>query len=98
MRAYVVAFVFMLFAGVAEAQLTSQVDARQHHQRARIRKGISSGEINRQEAYGLRREQRHIRRTERRMKAEGQVSARERMILHRKQNIASRHIRRKRVH
>lgn len=97
MKAFIVAFFFVLGVGICEAQVTPAADSRQYHQRARIRQGIASGEINRPEAHRLRREQRHIRRVERRAKADGHVSGRERMKLHRKQSMASRHIRKERV-
>jgi len=55
---------------------------------------VSSGEVTRVEAAKLRSEQRQIRRTERRAKADGKVTRRERANLQRKQNQASRDIRR----
>lgn len=78
----------------AFAQFAAGVDARQSVQRARIRGGIRDGSLNRAEARRLSMQQRHIRRTERRMKLDGNLSTKDRARLHRKQNIASRNIRR----
>ena len=81
-------------AGIATAQERIVTDVRQHAQRARIRGGAASGELTRQETHRLRREQRHIRRTERRMKADGVVTPSENARLTRRQNRANRDIRR----
>jgi hypothetical protein len=78
----------------ANAQSTPGVNERQHNQHARIRHGIASGELTRREAAHARHDQRHIRRTERRVKADGHVTKRERARLHHKQNQASRELRR----
>ena len=56
--------------------------------------GAASGETTRAETAKLKSEQRHIRRTERRAKADGRVTPAERANLQRKQNKASRDIRR----
>jgi hypothetical protein len=84
----------LFFAVLAHAQSTPVVDQRQQNQRARVREGVASGEVNRAEAAKLRSEQRGVRRTERRAKADGKVTKRERANLQRKQNKASRDIRR----
>ena len=76
------------------AQSTSRVDQRQHNQHARIRHGVASGELTRREAVDAAHNQRHIRRAERRVKADGHVTRRERARLHRRQNQASRELRR----
>lgn len=73
---------------------TPVVDKRQKRQQGRITQGVASGEVTRAEAKRLRAEQRHIRRAERRAKADGDVTNRERARLQRKQNKASRDIRR----
>jgi hypothetical protein len=84
----------IMMSGIAHAQSTAAVDARQEAQRARVREGVAAGEVTRPEAKRLRAEQRHIRRAERRAKADGDVTRTERARLHRKQNAASRDIRR----
>ena len=78
----------------ANAQSTPRVDQRQHHQHARIRHGLASGELTRREASHTVHDQRHIRRAERRIKADGHVTRRERARLHHQQNRASRDLRR----
>jgi hypothetical protein len=52
------------------------------------------GEVTPGEATMLKGEQRHIRRLERRAKADGTITPREKLRLERKQNRASRHIHR----
>lgn len=84
----------LLAVGMVNAQQTPVVDGRQHAQRARIREGVTSGEVTRPEARRLRTEQRSIRRTERRAKADGEVTTREKARIQRKQNRANRDIRR----
>lgn len=69
-------------------------DKRQTVQRARIAEGRIDGDLTRGETRALRKEQRHIRRAERRAEADGVVTGREKARLNRKQNRANRHIRR----
>ncbi len=71
---------------------TPVVDQRQENQRARIREGVASGELTRQETADARQNQRNIRRVERRVKADGVVTNQERARLHRKQNKTSREL------
>ncbi len=68
------------------------IDARQARQRARIHDGVESGQLTRREATRLRGEQRTIQRQERRARADGVVTPRERAQLNRHQTRASRHI------
>ena len=83
----------LFLAGIAQAQTTPAVDGRQAAQRSRINQGVASGEVTRIEAAKLRSEQRRIKRTERRAKADGRVTRNERVELHRRQNQAGRKIR-----
>lgn len=78
----------------ARTTKTKRVDTRQKIQRARIADGVVDGEVTRREAAGLRKNQRHIRRAERRAKSDGVVTPRERVRLEKKQDRASRRIRR----
>lgn len=98
-------FVSMLLAGmamlwfVAPAQARPHdpgVNARQHHQQHRIGKGVRSGALTPGETRRLGREQRHIRKEERRYRSDGTFSRAERADLHRDLNRASRHIRHER--
>ena len=87
--------VFTLAAAVAFAQeRTPRVNTREAVQQTRIAQGHQSGELTRGETHALRTEQRHIRRSERRAKADGDVTVAERRRLDRKQDRANRHIRR----
>lgn len=69
------------------------VNARQDHQQHRIVDGVRSGELNREEAQTLRKEQREIRKKEREYKSDGKLTRAERRDLHREQNQASQNIR-----
>lgn len=83
----------MLTVAVASAHSsTPRVDQRQTNQRARIHQGVRSGELTRGEAARLRAGQRHVNRVERRAKADGVVTGRERARLNHAQNVQSRHI------
>jgi hypothetical protein len=87
-------FALLLIAGVAvsaDAQ-TPGIDHREHRQQRRIRQGVRSGELTRRESRHLERGERRIWRNERRARANGNVSWRERSRLHREQNRESRRI------
>jgi hypothetical protein len=71
---------------------TPKVDARQENQKERIQDGVRSGEITKPEAKKLRAQQKHIRKTERAMKADGQMTKKERKVLDNKQDRASQNI------
>ena len=86
------AILLLASASTAEA---ARSDARQRHQAVRIADGKRSGELTRREAKKVVRQQRHIRRVERRARADGHVSAAERARIERKQDRASRNIYRK---
>jgi hypothetical protein len=68
------------------------VDHRQHNQADRIRQGVRSGELTREEARGLVKEQREIRKTEGEYKADGVLTRDERRDLHQQLNQASKNI------
>ncbi|MBA4054629.1 MAG: hypothetical protein C0490_07955 [Marivirga sp.] len=83
-----------MFFGIVihvNAQISS-VDQREQNQRQRIHQGVASGELTRRETANAVHDQRHIRRAERRVKADGVVTGRERARLHHKQNNASREL------
>lgn len=92
MKKVMVVVFFSLVTTVIFAQRTPGINHRQHHQHARIHNGVQSGELNRREATRLRAEQRGIRRTERRAKADGTVTRQERRRIDRRQDMASRDI------
>ncbi|MBL6448187.1 hypothetical protein JMN32_17845 [Fulvivirga sp. 29W222] len=86
--------VFMLFHFAVIAQTsTGRVNNRQMVQQTRIAEGRASGELTRGEVRTLKAEQRHIRKVERRVKADGVVTTEEKLRLHSMQNRANRNIR-----
>jgi hypothetical protein len=68
------------------------VNARQHNQHDRIAQGARSGSLTKDEAKGLRDEQRSIRQDERQYKSDGTLSRDERTDLHQDLNAASRNV------
>lgn len=80
-----------LIAGVAAAG-TPGIHRRQARQHVRIAQGVRCGELTRAEALRLRAGQRQVRRMERRARADGFVSRRERARLHQLQNRENRAI------
>jgi rRNA maturation endonuclease Nob1 len=79
-------------ASNAQNDNTPKVDTREAIQKARIRDGVKDGELTKKEAKVMRAEQRHIKKVEKRAKADGEVTAAERAKLDRKQDRASKHI------
>ena len=76
----------------------AHAEYRAHRQRARIADGIEDGSLTPCEARRLAREQRHIRREERRYRAnDGHLGFWERLDLQRDLNRSSRHIYRQRT-
>jgi hypothetical protein len=71
---------------------TPRIDRREARQHARIGQGVHSGRLTRGEAFRLRAGQRRVHRMERRAKADGRVSLRERAHMTRAQNRQSRAI------
>jgi len=80
------------FASVASACSTPRVDRREARQHVRIAQGVRSGELTRVEARRLRAGQRHVHRMERRAKADGMVTRRERWRIEHAQDRQSRAI------
>jgi hypothetical protein len=78
-------------SGIASAG-TPNVDTRQENQRERIEQGVESGELTRPEARRLAAGQVHVNRVEDRAKADGVVTARERVHLQHETNQQSRRI------
>lgn len=77
---------------VVAQQGVPKAGIREASQRARIQEGRKEGDLTSTEAKALNKQQRHIRRTERRAKSDGTVTSTEKMKLQRKQNRASRNI------
>jgi hypothetical protein len=71
---------------------TPGFNGRQHHQRERIANGVRSGELTMRETRRLAAGQVHLNRVEKRAKADGVVTARERAHLQHEANQQSRRI------
>jgi hypothetical protein len=90
--------ILLVVAAVALASLgaeiasagTPRIDRREVRQHVRIHQGVRSGQLTRVEAARLRAGQRHVHRMERRAKADGCVTFRERARITRAQNHESR--------
>ncbi|MDQ2855913.1 MAG: hypothetical protein M3R68_06270 [Acidobacteriota bacterium] len=73
-------------------QTTRGIDRRERRESRRIRQGIRRGSLTRREARHLGAQQARIRRHERRAKADGTVTFRERARIRRQENRANRNI------
>lgn len=83
----------LLAAPAAQAQThTPVVNARQANQRARIRQGVASGELNKREAARMRGREAGLTAEKRAMKADGVVTPQERQDLRKTENRDSRAI------
>lgn len=65
------------------------INARQQHQQQRIRQGVKSGELTRHEAVRLEQQQARIRVNERFAKADGELTAAERLRIQQQLTAAS---------
>ena len=93
-RAVIVGILIVAFAAPVFADPRSPgVDRREHRQKERIKQGVKSGELTREEAKGLMQEQREIRAQEREMKSDGTFTKEERKELQQDLNEASQNIR-----
>jgi hypothetical protein len=77
---------------VATADATPRADQRQDNQAQRIRQGVASGELTAREPKRLVKGQRHVNRLERGAKADGDVTAAERLRIEKAQDRQSRRI------
>ncbi|TPG67572.1 hypothetical protein [Hymenobacter nivis] len=76
----------------AQAQATPVVNAREQNQRARIRQGVASGELNRREAARMRGREAGLTAEKRSARADGVVTPTERRDLRKTENRDSRAI------
>lgn len=95
MKNIILIVVGLLCFGTVAAQETPRADARQAIQKERIKAGVQSGELTALETRRLVKEQKRIRRLERRSKADGNVSPAEKLRLEKAQHRANRKIVRK---
>jgi hypothetical protein len=68
------------------------IDQREQNQKARIRQGVKSGELTRNETRRLRKEEARIRAVEKKARSDGEISKREARKLDRSLDKASRDI------
>lgn len=68
------------------------VNHRQHQENHRIKQGVRSGELTRDEAQGLRQERHEIRQEERAYKSDGKLTPEERKDLHQDLNAFNKDI------
>ncbi|RZK18233.1 MAG: hypothetical protein EOO56_16475 [Hymenobacter sp.] len=93
MRKAISAAACLLLAAATLTQAQTPVsNARQQNQRARIRQGVASGELNRREAARLRGREAGIKAEKRAARADGVVTPGERQDIRRTENSASRAI------
>ena len=86
---------FFIAPGVVFAERKKRspgVNRREHRQKNRIKEGVKSGELSKDEAQTLRQEQKAIRQEEREMKSDGTFTKEERKELHKELNEASQNI------
>ncbi|MEW6041379.1 MAG: hypothetical protein AB1633_07660 [Elusimicrobiota bacterium] len=81
-----------LFAQRRGGARTPGISQRQAHQHQRIKQGVKSGELTREETKELHHGQREVRQMKREAKADGTVTKEERRRIHQKQNQESREI------
>ena len=92
LRSCLMSVLLLLAAGPTLA--TDRVDDRQQNQRARIVEGVTSGELTAPEAHRLAHGQQHVRQVERRVEADGVVTAKEAARLEHAQDVQSARIKR----
>ena len=77
---------------LAQSTYDPRIDAREQRQQERIQQGVQSGQLTRGEANRLEAQQGRIQAREDRMKANGNLTGRERAALTRQENRASRNV------
>ncbi len=83
---------FVSIGSAAFAQTTPRVKERQINQQKRIADGVGSGELTAKETRNLEAREVKIQHDKREAKADGVITAKERVKLHREQSRASRAI------
>jgi hypothetical protein len=72
--------------------MANSIDDRQANQASRIERGRETGSVTWTEGIKLRAEQRKISRTEAKLKSDGYLSSKDKRVLTKMQNKASKHI------
>lgn len=78
----ITAALITLAVTLSQTAMAKSIDDKQASQNDRIQQGINSGELTSKEAWRLKKQQKHIRQKERRFKADGHFTRRERAIIH----------------
>lgn len=94
-KLYITMIAGLVVAGslpVAMAENQKTVNHRSHRQQERIHQGVKSGELTKQEAVRLEKQEHHIKQMEKRAEADGKLSPRERHRLEEAQNHESKMI------
>ncbi len=82
-------FLLVSLVFVTDQVLATSLDQKQQNQRQRIKQGVVSGELTKKETKRLVKGQKQLNRMERRAKADGVVTRKERARLHKKANRES---------
>ena len=88
---FIATLMVLVFLAAVESQ-AGRIEKRYSRQDNRIESGITKGEITRGEARILRNEQNNIDEQRERALRDGRLSNRERIMLERRQDLASRHV------
>lgn len=84
------------FAFTTSAQTaTPKVTKRQVNQKKRTVNGVKTGELTKGEVAQINAQQKSVNRTKKRAKSDGTVTKKERAVIHKRQNNASKNIARK---
>lgn len=84
------------FAFTTQAQTaTPKVTKRQVKQQKRIQHGVANGELTKGETVKLQKQQQRINRSKKRAKADGNVTKKEKAVIHTRQSAASGNIAKK---
>lgn len=87
-----IALVSAVLASSVSTAEAGRVQRRGRHEAARIREGVRSGQLTRDEAKGLRQDQREIRKMAHDARADGAVTKEERSEIRNAQDAASKNI------
>lgn len=93
---YLILSAMLLVAFAAEARPPHRNQVREHRQEKRIRQGVRQGDLTKEEAKGLRQEQREIDKAQRDARSDGKVTIDEKKNLEQMQDAASKNIREER--
>ncbi len=94
-KQFILTLSFFLFLGFSATQAQSKtpgVTKRQINQQKRIAQGVKSGELTKREVIKLEKNAAQLQRQKKKAKADGVVTPKERVKLHRKANSNSRKI------